>query len=75
MVRSGLQRLRRYRRHTPSEFTESLPTLQPLKDRMQGWVLLGTGACNHDVWGLVGLFGLVKYGTPIFTNGTSPKWL
>ena len=73
--RSGLQRLRRYRRHTPSESTEVLPTLQPLKMRMLGWALLGTGSAVITVWGLVGLFGLVKYGTPIITNGVTPKWL
>ena len=73
--RSGLQRLRRYRRHTPSESTEVLPTLQPLKFRILGWVLLGIGACIMIVWGLVGLFGLVKYCTPIITNGVTPKWL
>ena len=73
--RSGLQRLRRYRRHTPSESTEVLPTLQPLKFRILGWVLLGFGACIMIVWGLVGLFGLVKYCTPILTNGVTPKWL
>jgi photosystem II stability/assembly factor-like uncharacterized protein len=74
-LRSGLQRLRRYRRHTPSEFTESLPTLLPLKDRMQGWMLLATGAAIFTAWGAVGLFGLVKYGTPILTNGNVPNWL
>ena len=73
--RSGLQRIRRYRRHTPSEFTEALPTLQPLKFRVLGWALLGTGAAVITVWGLVGLFGLVKYGIPVITNGTTPKWL
>ncbi len=73
--RSGLRRLRRYRRHTASEFTEALPTLQPLKFRILGWVLLGIGAVIITVWGLVGLFGLVKYGTPIVTHGTIPKWL
>jgi len=73
--RSGLQRLRRYRRHAASESTEMLPTLQPLKFRILGWVLLGIGACIMTVWGLVGFFGLVKYGTPIVTNGVTPKWL
>ncbi len=73
--RSGLRRLRRYRRHTPSEAAEALPTLQPLKFRILGWILLGVGACIMIVWGLVGLFGLVKYCTPIITNGTTPKWL
>jgi len=73
--RSGLRRLRRYRRHAPSEAAEVLPTLQPLKFRILGWVLLGIGAGIIIVWGLVGLFGLVKYGTPIFTNGVTPKWL
>jgi photosystem II stability/assembly factor-like uncharacterized protein len=74
-LRSGLQRLRRYRRHTPSESTESLPTLLPLKDRVQGWALLVTGAAIFTVWGAVGIFGLVKYGTPILTNGNVPNWL
>lgn len=74
-LRSGLRRLRRYRRHTPSEFTESLPTLLPLKDRILGWALLVTGAATFTVWGAVGLFGLLKYGTPILTNGNVPKWL
>jgi photosystem II stability/assembly factor-like uncharacterized protein len=73
--RSGLQRLRRYRRHTPDESTEVLPTLQPLKIRMLGWVLLCTGSAVITLWGLVGLFGLVKYGVPIITNGVTPKWL
>jgi len=73
--RSGLQRLRRYRRHTASEVAEVLPTLQPLKFRILGWVLLGIGASIMTVWGLVGLFGLVKYGTPIITSGVTPKWL
>lgn len=73
--RSGLQRLRRYRRHTPSEAAEALPTLQPLKFRILGWVLLGFGASIMIVWGLVGFFGLVKYCTPIITNGATPKWL
>ncbi|MGD1108638.1 MAG: YCF48-related protein [Terracidiphilus sp.] len=73
--RSGQQRLRRYRRHTPSEFTELLPTLLPLKVRMLGWVLLGTGSTVITVWGLVGLFGLVKYGIPILTHGIVPHWL
>ncbi len=73
--RSGLRRLRRYRRHTPSEAAEALPTLQPLKFRIIGWALLGFGACIMIVWGLVGLFGLIKYCTPIITNGVTPKWL
>ncbi|HEY1803974.1 MAG TPA: YCF48-related protein [Terracidiphilus sp.] len=73
--RSGLQRLRRYRRHTASEFAEALPTLQPLKVRMLGWALLLLGASVIGVWGLIGLFGLVKYGTPIVTSGAVPKWL
>lgn len=73
--RSGVRRLRRYRRHTPSEAAEALPTLQPLKFRILGWVLLGFGASVMIVWGLVGLFGLVKYCTPIITNGVTPKWL
>ena len=73
--RSGLQRLRRYRRHTPSEAAEVLPTLQPLKYRVLGWTLLGIGACIMLVWGLVWFFGLVKYGTPILTGGVVPKWL
>src|SRR5580704_15389817 len=70
--RSGLQRLRRYRRHAPSESTESLPTLLPLKVRMLGWALLGTGSIVITIWGLVGLFGLVKYGTPLLTHGVVP---
>lgn len=73
--RSGLQRLRRYRRHAASESAEVLPTLQPLKFRILGWVLLGVGVSVMTVWGLVGLFGLVKYGTPILTGGVDPKWL
>jgi|GEM_PF-3301062 len=73
--RSGLQRLRRYRRHTPSESTELLPTLLPLKVRMLGWALLGMGSIVIILWGLVGLFGLVKYGVPIYTHGYVPKWL
>ena len=70
-----MQRLRRYRRHTASEFTEVLPTLQPLKTRILGWVLLGFGSTVITIWGFIGLFGLVKYGTPILTGGTAPKWL
>ena len=73
--RSGLQRLRRYRRHTSSESTEVLPTLQPLKIRMLGWALLGIGSAVITIWGFIGLFGIVKYGTPILTDGTVPKWL
>ena len=42
---------------------------------MLGWALLGVGASIMIVWGLVGLFGLVKYGTPIITDGATPKWL
>jgi len=73
--RSGRQRLRRYRRHTLSEEDQSLPTLLPLKIRMLGWALLGMGSIVVAVWGLVGLFGLVKYGVPIYTGGIVPKWL
>ena len=73
--RSGRQRLRRYRRHTASEEEQSLPTLQPLKIRMLGWALLGAGSIAVLLWGLAGLFGLVKYGVPIYTNGQVPKWL
>jgi len=73
--RSGRQRLRRYRRHTGDESTESLPTLQPLKVRILGWILLCIGAAVITTWGLVGLFGLVKYGIPILTNGNVPHWL
>ena len=73
--RSGLQRLRRYRRHTLSESTDVLPTLQPLKIRMLGWALLGIGSTVITIWGFIGLFGLVKYGTPILTGGVVPKWL
>ncbi len=74
-LRSGLQRLRRYRRHAPDEFTQSLPTLLPFIVRIVGWTLFVTGSAICFVWGLVGLFGLVKYGTPIFTHGIAPKWL
>ena len=73
--RSGRQRLRRYRRHTSSEEDQSLPTLQPLRIRMLGWALLSMGAMVATLWGLVGLFGLVKYGVPIYTDGHVPKWL
>ncbi len=73
--RSGRQRLRRYRRHTSSEEDQSLPTLLPLKVRMLGWALLSMGSAVVTVWGLVGLFGLVEYGTPLLTNGIVPKWL
>jgi photosystem II stability/assembly factor-like uncharacterized protein len=73
--RSGLERLRRYRRHAPSEFTQSLPTLLPLIVRLPGWALLVIGSAICAVWGLVGLFGLVKYGVPIYTHGHVPKWL
>jgi photosystem II stability/assembly factor-like uncharacterized protein len=73
--RSGRQRLRRYRRHTASEEDQSLPTLQPLKVRMLGWALLSMGSIVVILWGLVGLFGLIKYGVPIYTDGSVPKWL
>jgi photosystem II stability/assembly factor-like uncharacterized protein len=73
--RSGRQRLRRYRRHTSDEDDQSLPTLQPLKTRMLGWAMLVAGPTIFIVWGLVGLFGLVEYGTPLLTHGIVPKWL
>ncbi len=73
--RSGRQRLRRYRRHTAAEIAESLPTLQPLKVRILGWILLSVGSAVIITWGLVGLFGLVKYGGPILTHGSVPNWL
>jgi photosystem II stability/assembly factor-like uncharacterized protein len=73
--RSGRQRLRRYRRHTPSEDDQSLPTLQPLRIRMLGWAMLATGSIVITIWGLVGLFGLIRYGVPIYTDGHVPKWL
>jgi hypothetical protein len=73
--RSGMRRLRRYRRHAPSEFTQSLPTLLPFKDRLLGWVMLVTGSAFVVVWGLVGLFGLFKYGIPVVTHGNVPNWL
>jgi photosystem II stability/assembly factor-like uncharacterized protein len=73
--RSGRQRLRRYRRHTSDEDDQSLPTLQPLRIRILGWAMLVTGPSIFTVWGLVGLFGLIKYGVPILTGGNIPKWL
>ncbi len=73
--RSGAQRLRRYRRHAPNESTQSLPTLLPLKDRLLGWALVVTGPALFTFWGVVGLFGLLKYGTPIATHGNVPGWL
>ena len=73
--RSGTQRLRRYRRHVPNEFTQSLPTLLPFKVRLLGWAFVVTGPALFTVWGVVGLFGLLKYGTPIATHGNVPGWL
>jgi len=73
--RSGLRRLRRYRRHAPGEFTQSLPTLLPFKDRLLGWVMLVTGSALVAVWGFVGLFGMLKYGIPVVTHGNVPHWL
>ena len=73
--KSGSRKLRRYRSHAPSEFTRSLPTLLPFKDRLLGWVMLVTGPTLLIVWGFVGLFGLLKYGTPIATHGKVPGWL
>jgi photosystem II stability/assembly factor-like uncharacterized protein len=73
--RSGAQRLRRYRHHAPNDFTQSLPMLLPLKDRLLGWALVVTGSALSTVWGVVGLFGLLKYGMPIATHGNVPGWL
>ncbi len=73
--RSGLQRRRRYRRHTPGEIAEPLPTLVPLKDRLLGWAMLVTGPTLFIVWGFSGLFVLFKYGTAMATHGKVPNWL
>ena len=37
--------------------------------------MLVTGSAFVAVWGLVGLFGLLKYGTPVLTHGTVPHGL
>src|SRR5580700_1293086 len=72
--RSGLRRRKRYRQHTPSEFAKSLPTLLPLKQKILGWFMMVAGPILLAVWGLYGLFGLIKYATAYFTRGTlSPK--
>jgi photosystem II stability/assembly factor-like uncharacterized protein len=72
--RSGLRRRKRYRQHTPSEFAKSLPTLLPLKQKILGWFMMVAGPILLAVWGLYGLFGLIKYATAYFTRGNvSPK--
>jgi photosystem II stability/assembly factor-like uncharacterized protein len=73
--RSGRRRQKRYRHHAPGEFTESLPTLLPLKDKIMGWVMIVTGPILLILWGLAGLFGAIIYGTVSFTRGKVPAWL
>ncbi|HEY6412069.1 MAG TPA: YCF48-related protein [Edaphobacter sp.] len=74
-LRAGLRRRMRYRPHTESEFTRSLPTLLPLGQRLLGWSMLLAGPALFIVWGLRGLFDLVIYGTGSFTHGKAPHWL
>ncbi len=42
---------------------------------MLGWALLGIGSAVIAILGFIGLFGVVKYGTPILTDNTVPKRL
>jgi hypothetical protein len=74
-LRAGLRRRKRYRPHTEREFTQSLPTLLPLRDRILGWSMLLTGPAFLIMWGLGGLYDLLIYGTVSFTHGKAPQWL
>jgi hypothetical protein len=51
------------------------PRFSRSKFRILGMGSAGVRRLGHDRLGVVGLFGLVKYCTPIITNGVTPKWL
>jgi hypothetical protein len=60
-VRTGQRRRARYRRHTPHEFTERLPTLLPLKDRFFAWTLVVAGSILLTLFGLASLVTAIVF--------------
>ena len=74
-LRAGIRRRRRYRRHTPSDLSQPLPRLLPLKDRVLGWVMLVAGSTISALWGLAAAFVLVIIVSLTFTHGRFPHWL
>ena len=74
-LRAGIRTRKRYRRHAPSELTEPLPTLLPLKDRVLAWILLVAGSSLFALWGLAFLYALIMVGTLPFTHDQFPHWL
>jgi hypothetical protein len=75
MLRTGLRTRERYRRRAPGEFTQPLPMIRPLKDRLLGWTMLGAGYSLVIWWGLLGLFGMAFNAILFFTKGEFPDWL
>jgi hypothetical protein len=51
----------RYRRHLSSDFRESLPILRPIKDRIVGWTMLGSGGAILVYGALALLAGVLEF--------------
>ena len=73
--RAGLRRQRRYRRHLPGEAADSLPTLQPIHNRLLGWAMVVFGSSSLIIWGATAIYLFVMLLALSFTHGTFPRWL